>query len=227
MRILALDSALKRRSAGVVIDGRLVSERHEDASRDHAAVLPVMADDVLREAGIAADALDFVAVTVGPGGFTGIRAALALAHGIALGIGKPVIGVTVGEAIADALPRIGVRSLWVAVDSRRGKVFLECIDGDGASPPGGVTAVQLDRLPRSRTPIAVAGDAALTVAAWMAARGTDVMLTDARVPWPRHVAMAALRRITGELPPLPPQPLYVDPPEARLPAGGLRPLPAG
>jgi hypothetical protein len=51
------------------------------------------------------------------------------------------------------------------------------------------------------------------------------MLTDARLPAARHVAMAAVRRLAGELAPLAPQPLYVDPPEARLPAGGLRPGP--
>jgi len=51
------------------------------------------------------------------------------------------------------------------------------------------------------------------------------MLTDARLPTPRHVAMAGARRLAGELPPLAAQPLYVDPPEARLPRGGLRPAP--
>jgi tRNA threonylcarbamoyladenosine biosynthesis protein TsaB len=73
----------------------------------------------------------------------------------------------------------------------------------------------------------VAGDAAAAVAARLAARGADVMLTDARLPIARHVAVAAERRFRGELRPLPAQPLYVDPPEARLPAAGLRPPPAG
>ena len=53
------------------------------------------------------------------------------------------------------------------------------------------------------------------------------MLTDARLPIARHIAVVAERRLRGELRPLPAQPLYVDPPEARLPAGGLRPPPAG
>ena len=57
--------------------------------------------------------LDLVAVTVGPGSFTGIRAALALAHGLALAAGVPVIGVTVGEALADALPHLGDRTSLV------------------------------------------------------------------------------------------------------------------
>ncbi|MBV9812082.1 MAG: hypothetical protein JO326_04990 [Acetobacteraceae bacterium] len=72
----------------------------------------------------------------------------------------------------------------------------------------------------------MAGDAAIAVAAALAARDDDVMLSDARLPWPRHIALAAVRRIAGELPRLAPLPLYIDQPEARLPAAGLRPPPA-
>ena len=86
-------------------------------------------------------------------------------------------------------------------------------------------ACALDALPPAAGPVAVAGDAAVAVAARLAARDTDVMLTDARLPTARHVAMVGARRLAGELPPLAAQPLYVDPPEARLPQGGLRPAP--
>ncbi len=193
--------------------------RQTAATRGHAALLPVMARDVLAEAAIAAASLDLVAVTVGPGSFTGIRAGLALAHGIALAAGVPVVGVTVGEALADSLPYLGERHLWVAIDSRRGRVFLELGDTVVAKP--------LNALPNADGKIAVAGDAAAAVAARLAARDVDVMLTDARLPMARHVAVVAERRFRGELRPLPAQPLYVDLPEARLPATGLRPPPAG
>ena len=217
MLILALDSALARCSAGLVADGVLRAGRQQEAGRSQAALLPVMADAVLDQAGIAATELDLIAVTVGPGGFTGIRAGLALAHGIALSAGVPLVGVTVGEALADALPHRGLRHLWSAIDSRRGRVFLE--------RDGSVMACALDSLPPATGAVAVAGDAAIAVAARLAARGTDVMLTDARLPTARHVAMVGARRLAGLLPPLAAQPLYVDPPEARLPQGGLRPAP--
>jgi len=217
MRILALDSALARCSAGVVVDGELITSRRQDVARGHAALLPEMAAEVLGEAGVGASGLDFVAATVGPGSFTGVRAGLALAHGIALPTGLPVVGVTVGEALADALPHLGGRAFWAAIDSRRGRVFIE---HDGA-----VAAHALDALPLPVGRIAVGGDAAIPVAAWLAARGADVMLTDARLPLVRHVAMAGLARQTGALSPRAARPLYVDAPEAKPPAGGLRPPP--
>jgi tRNA threonylcarbamoyladenosine biosynthesis protein TsaB len=217
MRILALDSALARCSAALVVETAIVALRQEEARRGQAARLPLLAEAVLAEAGVEACRLDLIAVTVGPGSFTGIRAALSLAHGIGLGAGVPVVGVTVGEALAASLPRLGGRDFWAAIDSRRGRVFLE----RGTT----VEAVALGALPMPEGRVAVGGDAAIAVAAELAARDCDVMLTDARLPAPRLVAMAALARHRGELPPRPAQPLYVDPPEARPPTGGLRPPP--
>lgn len=215
--ILVLESALSACTAAIIRDGHTLTGRRQDGRTGQAAVLPVMVQDVLREAGLPAVSLDLVAVTVGPGSFTGIRAGLALAHGIGLAAGIPVIGVTIGEAFAQSLPCLGRRFLWSATDSRRGRVFLE--------RDGSLCTVAFDDLPNPEGPVAVAGDAAREVAARLAARGFDVMLTDARQPLPCHIASVALRRSRGGLPPLPAQPLYVDPPEARLPAGGLRPSP--
>jgi tRNA threonylcarbamoyladenosine biosynthesis protein TsaB len=215
MRILVLDSALARCTAAVIVDNAVVTSRSEDRKQAHEAVLPTMARDVLEAAG---GELDLVAVTVGPGSFTGIRAGLALAHGIALGRGVPVVGLTVGEAIADAFPHLGDRVLWTVTDSRRGHIFLE--------RDGGILSLAHEALPPPPHKVAIAGSAALHVAARLAGAGANVMLTDARFPQPRHIALVAKRRHAGELPPRAAQPLYVDPPEAKLPAGGLRPPPA-
>ena len=216
---MALDAALVRCSAAVAVDGEVRGGRHQDAARGHAALLPVLAEAALTDAGLTAAMLDLVAVSVGPGSFTGVRAGLALAHGIALAAGIPLVGVSVGEALAEALPHLGRRTLWAAIDSRRGRIFLE--------RGGTVTALAMGDLPYPEGPVAVAGDAATTVAAWLAAREVDVMLTDARLPVARHIALVGERRLAGDMPPREPQPIYVDPPEARLPAAGLRPAPAG
>jgi tRNA threonylcarbamoyladenosine biosynthesis protein TsaB len=223
-RILALDAALARCSAAVVVDGEVIAGHHQDVARGHAALLPALAQQVLAEAAVAPPQLDLIAVTVGPGSFTGLRAGLALAHGIALAAGVKLVGVSVGEALAEALPHLGRRTLWSAIDSRRRRIFLE--------RDGQVAALALDDLPRPEGPVAVAGDAAIAVAARLAAREVDVMLTDARLPLARHIALVGARRLAGELPPRAAQPIYVDPPEARLPlepapvqASGPRPAP--
>ncbi len=202
--ILALDAALAGSCAGVVEDACAIAERVDPAGQ--AVALPEMARDVLEAAG---RAVDLVAVTVGPGSFTGIRAALALAHGIGLARNVPVVGVTVGAALM-VEPQAG-RELWVAIDSKRGRVFLD--------RRGVIASVGLDALPMPELPVAVAGDAAIAVVSRLAARGADVQLLAARSPTPLGIAAAALRgkrRLA--------QPLYVDPPEARPgPAG--RPAP--
>jgi tRNA threonylcarbamoyladenosine biosynthesis protein TsaB len=225
MRILTLDAALARCSAAVVVDGEVIAGRHQDVARGHAALLPAMVQAVLVEAAVAPPQLDLIAVTVGPGSFTGLRAGIALAHGIALAAGAELVGISVGEALAEALPHLGRRTLWSAIDSRRRRIFLE--------RDGQVAALAMDDLPWPDGPVAVAGDAAIAVAARLAAREVDVMLTDARLPLARHIALVGARRAAGELPPRAAQPIYVDPPEARLPlqptpaqASGPRPAPA-
>lgn len=163
-----------------------------------------MVQTALAQAELRPAQLAMIAVTVGPGSFTGIRAALSLAHGIALAAGLPVVGVTVGEALT--IPDIG-RAQWVVVDNRRGRVFL---DRDGV-----VGTVALDSLPETVGPVSVAGDAAVAVASRLAARGVDVLLLPDRFPTPAGIAIAAQRRMASGLAGRLAQPLYMDPPEAR------------
>jgi tRNA threonylcarbamoyladenosine biosynthesis protein TsaB len=217
MRILALDSAVARCSATLVVDGQVVAAYQQDLERGHASVLPVMAHDTLRDAGIQAADLDLIAVTVGPGSFTGIRGGLALALGIGIAAGRPVVGVTVGEALADSLPQLGGRTLWCATPSRRGRIFLEIGDV--------VSSLAVTELPRPMQPVAVAGPAASEVASRLAASGVNVMLTDARLPTGRHIAQVAERRFQGAIRHLASEPLYVDPPLAKPPTEAAKPVP--
>jgi hypothetical protein len=124
--------------------------------------------------------------------------------------------VGVDEAFAQAFPGLH-RPLWVAVRARTDRIFLI---------RDGVAEAFADAdLPRTRTPVAVAGNAANEVAAHLAASGGDVILTNARAIDPVWVAGAALARREGGLAPREALPVYVDVPEAKLPAGGLRPAP--
>lgn len=211
MRVLALDAALSRCSAAVLVDDIVAAEHHRDGRQGEAAHLPALVAATLAAAGLRATDLDAVAATVGPGSFTGLRAALALAEGLALAAGVPCLGVTVAEALAEAVPPPEGRALWIAIDSRRqGRVFLAA---EGALRP-----VSLSNLPLPVGPVALAGDAAPVAAAWLAARGADVLLTGAYLPRAGDVARVARRRLAGDIPPLPARPLYLDAPAARLPA---------
>ena len=211
--ILAIDAAGARAGVAILDEaGGLRGRRIAEAKTGLTEILPQLLEDCLAEASITPQA---VAVSIGPGSFTGLRNAIALAQGYAAAAGLPLLGVPVAEAFAAAFPVLH-RPLWVAIRARRDRLFI--------LRDGTAHAYADADIPRSRTPIALAGDAAGEVAARLAAAGHDVLLTNARLLDPVWVARAALARAEAGLP-LAAQPIYVDPPEAKLPAGGLRPQP--
>ena len=228
VHILAFDASLSRCSVALRGDGRLLAHACRDGGRGQAAALPAMAADALAEAQLRAIDLDAVAAVVGPGGFTGLRAALALAHGIALGAGLPVIAVTTGEALAAAVPsetRAG-RVVWAVVDSRRGRVALERFApkaGGRSAASGPPEVFALDALPPACGRVAVAGDAAEAVVERLAARGADALLTAVRLPDAADAAAVAALRLSGRLPTLAARPLYAEPPAVRRPPVGAEP----
>jgi tRNA threonylcarbamoyl adenosine modification protein YeaZ len=214
MRVLAIASAAGGCSAAIVQGETVLARAHTDAARGLPERIAGMVADLVAQAG----APELVAVVVGPGSFTGLRAGIAVAQGAAIGAGAAVVGVSVREALEAALPHLGGRYLWVATHARTGRIFL---DRDGTPE-----ATALTEIPHTKQRIAVAGDALIPDTATLAAREVDVMLTTARFPSARLVALIGARRAAGRLPPLAATPLYIDAPEAKLPAGGLRPAPA-
>jgi len=218
MRILGIEGALARCSVALLDGNTPVATRQAEAARGHPALLPRFAAEVLAEAGIAAAALDAVAVGVGPGGFTGLRAAIALAEGLAHGAGRPLIGVTTGEALAAAVPeaqRAG-RTLWAAIDNRRGRAVIEVFPA-GAASPGPPVVTPLDALPAAAGPALVVGDAAVAVAELLRARG-DAAEAAPGLPHAEAVARVAALRLAGALPPRGAAPLYAEPPAVTAPA---------
>lgn len=193
----------------VVRDGAVLAELVRPGAHGSAAVLPAMVAEVLRAARLPATELAGIAVTIGPGSFTGIRAALALAHGIAAGAGIPLRGVTVGDAIRSEPGMPADRPVWVAIDSRRNRVFLD----DGQT----IVSHDIDHVPSPGGPITLAGDSAGSVVPRLVAGGADVRRHPVDVPGPLGIAAAPARAA---------QPLYVDPPEAR-PGPAARPAPLG
>lgn len=208
MRLLVLDAALSRCLAALVEDEALLAERITEGAHGQAAALPPLAEAVLD------GPLDAVAVGVGPGSFTGLRSAIALAQGISAARGIPLVAVTTGEALAAAAepapPELGL-PIWAATENRRGQLFLERFGADGAAL-GAPEVLAEAALPRPDALTRIVGDGAPRAAARMAARGWPVALGDIRQIGPLGLAAIARRRLSGELAPLPVEPVYIEPP---------------
>lgn len=217
--LLALEASSALCSAVLVTERGLRATVERQGQTGEAAFLPGMVAELLAETGLAAEELGAVAVNVGPGSFTGLRASIAFAAGLAAGAGLPLIPVTTAEALAFALDT-PPPALWCALDARQGRLFLH----QGGAPEAW-QVVLLAEPPRPTGPIALTGDGAEALAAALGLPPDAV--TDARAPHARGVAPAAAARAAGRLGPLAALPLYIDPPRALLPKGGLRPPPQG
>jgi len=142
MRLLALDTAMDACSVAVVdIVGHHVTaltSRSEAMQRGHAEALIPMVDEVMSEAGIRFSDLDRVAVTIGPGSFTGTRIGVAAARAYALASGIDAVGVTTLQAVALNVPRTEEdgRDIIVAFDALRGEVYAQLFRGAGLEPVG-------------------------------------------------------------------------------------------
>jgi tRNA threonylcarbamoyladenosine biosynthesis protein TsaB len=128
MKILAVDAATEACSAALLVDSTL-TERFEVIGRGHAGRLLPMADELLRDAGLAPRDLDAVAFGRGPGGFTGLRIAAGIAQGLAAGGGRPVMPVSNLAAVAAGAARThGRAQILVCMDARMGQVYWAAFD---------------------------------------------------------------------------------------------------
>ncbi|MBL6948408.1 MAG: tRNA (adenosine(37)-N6)-threonylcarbamoyltransferase complex dimerization subunit type 1 TsaB [Rhodospirillales bacterium] len=138
MKILAFDTSTSACSCVLWRDGTIAGYRSEAMARGHSEHLMGMVRDVLAEAGAGFSDLDLLAVTNGPGGFTGIRIGLAAARGMAFSAGLPCLGISTLEAVAAGVPegeRDGARILAV-IDSRRGDLFAQVFSGGAGAGIG-------------------------------------------------------------------------------------------
>ncbi len=134
MLILAIDTALDSCAAAVLDTdaNRLVACESVDMKRGHAEALMPLLDRVMKVAGLAFTALDRIAVTTGPGSFTGLRVGLSAARGLALAADKPVVGVTTLSAYAAPLVSENQAPPVISViDARHDQVYLQAVSGAG------------------------------------------------------------------------------------------------
>ena len=134
MIVLALDTCLAACSVAVSRGGAALAWSSEPMTRGHQERLAPMVGEAMASAGVAYADLDRIAVTVGPGSFTGLRVGLAFAKGLALALERPCVGVGALEALAaGAGPSLG--AVGAVIDAGRGRVYLQ-IFRDGAAIVG-------------------------------------------------------------------------------------------
>lgn len=132
MKLLAFETSTEACSVALWLDGE-VHERFELAPRRHAEVALPWATALLDEAGVKRSQLDAIAVGRGPGAFTGVRLAIALAQGIALALDRPVIPVSTLAALSMQGRRGtgGDANVIAAIDARMSETYVGAFEPDG------------------------------------------------------------------------------------------------
>lgn len=225
MRILAIDTALGACSACVLDLGEPVPLAREQVAmeRGHAEALMPLIERVMNGVEGGFSSLDRVAVTVGPGSYTGLRVGISAARAIALAAGIPAVGVTTLAAVA--APLIGRepgRVIAAALDAKHGQVWFQALSSEGKQL---VSVRQVNYRDAARAigagPVSLVGSAALAVANEAWAIGLDALvIDDAKAP---DITWVARLGLLADPASAPPRPLYLKEPEttpqdrARLP----------
>jgi len=223
MRVLAIDCALDACAAAVFESrtGAIIASQTRIMVRGHAEALMPLIARVMDEAEVEFNELDRIAVTVGPGSFTGLRVGISAARGIALAAAKPAIGLTTLAGLAaphiaedDTIPVVA------AIDARHDHVYMQVFG------PGGRTLLApriapLREAVRAATsgPARIVGSAAALVArSWPKGEPPPALVDQRAAPDIAWIARLGAAAADAEGPP---KPLYLRPPDAQ-PQGAAR-----
>ncbi|HTF76552.1 MAG TPA: tRNA (adenosine(37)-N6)-threonylcarbamoyltransferase complex dimerization subunit type 1 TsaB [Bradyrhizobium sp.] len=224
MLILAIDTALDACSAGVLDTdaARLIALESQPMKRGHAEALMPLIAHVIKQAGIAFASFDRIAVTTGPGSFTGLRVGLSAARGIALAADKPVVGLTTLTAYAaPVVSENAEQPVISAIDARHDQVYFQVVSGDGSSliRPRVAPIEEALRASRFGAPHLVGNAAGILAGRWP----TDALppfRVDAQpapdIAWVAWLG-AAVNPATA-----PARPYYLRAPDAKLPKDRLQ-----
>jgi tRNA threonylcarbamoyladenosine biosynthesis protein TsaB len=223
MLILAIDTALDACAAAVLDTSanKMLAQESQAMKRGHAEALMPLIARVMKESGIAFDALDRVASTTGPGSFTGLRVGLSAARGIALAAGKPVVGLTTLTAYAaPVVAENGEYPIISAIDARHDHVYFQVVSGNGSPLIKPQVAPIAEALDASRfgTPHLVGNAARILADRWLA--DTPPPLTIEPRPAP-DIAWVAWLAAAVSPESSPAKPYYLRAPDAKPPKDPL------
>jgi tRNA threonylcarbamoyladenosine biosynthesis protein TsaB len=219
MRILAIDTALPAISACVLDEGAESPESIETIvmERGHAEALLPLIDRVMAGAEGGFASLGRVAVTVGPGSFTGMRVGIAAARAIGLACKIPVVGVSTLAALAAPLilqQKTGLAA--VAIDARRGNVFFAAFGPDGrATSAPRIASVREAVRSLGAGPVRLAGSGAALLAIEASAAGTQIEIAPENAGL--DIVFVAKLGLLADPALTPPRPLYLKAPDAKAP----------
>jgi tRNA threonylcarbamoyl adenosine modification protein YeaZ len=217
MRVLAIDTALESCSVAVLDTTRAVTLASEQVAmtRGHAEALMPLVARTMDRAQIDFKDIDRIAVTVGPGSFTGLRVGIAAARGIALASGKPAVGLsTLAAYAAPYMVNDNTQPIVSAIDARHEHVYLQVF------APGGRTLVSpriaslrdAIRSASSGAPRLIGTGAKMLAAVWPPGEQPPSAVEDRRAPdieWVARLGAAATDLTTS------PKPLYLRAPDAQ------------
>ena len=210
MRLLALDTCLNACSVALVQDGAVLAAVSEPMSRGHQERLALMVREVMAAASAGFDSLDRIAVTLGPGSFTGLRVGLAFAKGLGAALSIPVIGVGTLEALAASAPE--AQEVAAIVGGKRGQAFLQIFrNGNPLSDPANVAVESLEEVLAPLGPNATLAGPGVDL---LTALRPTAPIRRLEAAHPAAVAHLARTRAPGSL-----SPLYLRAPDAKLPGG--------
>ncbi|HXX64311.1 MAG TPA: tRNA (adenosine(37)-N6)-threonylcarbamoyltransferase complex dimerization subunit type 1 TsaB [Bacteroidota bacterium] len=186
MTVLGIETATAVCGSAIVRDGRLLGEALLEIDRVHAERLLGQIEEILRVANAAPRDLEGIAVSIGPGSFTGLRIGVSVAKGLAFARGIPIIGVPtlvalVQHAVAVA-PLPGGTQVLAALDARRDEVYCQlfAVAGGRVEPVWEACDLTLSALGRrlEPSPTVLTGNASEKVRAALS-RSHDVHLAPA------------------------------------------------
>ena len=142
--ILAIETGTDICSVALIRDGELIALRESDEERNHAKKIAVFVDELLREYDIAAEELDAVAVSKGPGSYTGLRIGVSFAKGLCYGQNIPLVAVGSLDSLVEVAREdfeagiIDIEQwdnalLCPMIDARRMEVYTQLFDTDGVA----------------------------------------------------------------------------------------------
>ena len=223
MKILAFDTANNTCSVALLCDDKVMAYASETSPAKQAERLFPLIEQVFTSSGYSYNDIDIIAVTIGPGSFTGIRIGLATARGIALASGIPLLGVNTLEALAHDIFRENPNDtfpLLVALDARRQQLYIQLFASSGET----LTSPKLISYDEIRqhlpdTPFSVTGNGVTHIESPLSENKTqhschDLMLPDARsiayLVAQKHSSLPASKHGNNDV-----FPLYIRKPDAK------------